>query len=101
MVDTLSRLRRLRVVRALLVAGTVALASGPAWAQDKPAAKTPRPVITLAQGGEIALEFFPQGAPRRVQNFLALARPGLYDGQPLHRVAPGFVLQRGAPDRSG
>ena len=79
MAGTLSRLRRLRVVRALLVAGTVALASGPAWAQDKPAAKTPRAVITLAKGGEIVLEFFPQDAPRHVQNFLALAKKGFYE----------------------
>src|SRR5437867_9699765 len=97
MAGTLSRLRRLRVVRALLVAGTVALASGPAWAQDKPAAKTPRAVITLAKGGEIVLEFFPQDAPRHVQNFLALAKKGFYDGQRVHRVEPGFVVQFGDP----
>src|SRR5205809_4470197 len=97
MAGTLSRLRRLRVVRALLVAGTVALASGPAWAQDKPAAKTPRAVITLAKGGEIVLEFFPQDAPRHVQNFLALAGKGFYDGQRVHRVEPGFVVQFGDP----
>src|SRR5438093_12273413 len=97
MAGTLSRLRRLRVVRALLVAGTVALASGPAWAQDEPAAKTPRAVITLAKGGEIVLEFFPQDAPRHVQNFLALAKKGFYDGQSVHRVEPGFVVQVGGP----
>src|SRR2546426_6885551 len=97
MVGTLSRLRRLRVVRALLVVGTVALASGPAWAQDKPAAKTPRAVVTLAKGGEIVLEFFPQDAPRHVQNFLALAKKGFYDGQRVHRVEPGFVVQVGGP----
>src|SRR5437879_12315652 len=97
MVDTLSRLRGLRVVRALLVAGTVALASGPAWAQDKAAAKTPRAVITLAKGGEIVLEFFPQDAPRHVQNFLALAKKGFYDGQRVHRVERGFVVQFGDP----
>src|SRR2546427_10972138 len=97
MVGTLSRLRRLRVVRALLVVGAVALASGPAWAQDKPAAKTPRAVVTLAKGGEIVLEFFPQDAPRHVQNFLALAKKGFYDGQRVHRVEPGFVVQFGDP----
>src|SRR3989442_9656605 len=97
MVGTLSRLRRLRVVRALLVVGRVALGSGPAWAQDKPAAKTPRAVVTLAKGGEIVLEFFPQDAPRHVQNFLTLAKKGFYDGQRVHRVEPNFVVQFGDP----
>jgi len=94
---TLSRLALLRTVRALLVVGAVALASGVTGAQDKPAAKTPRAVLTLAKGGEIVLEFFPQDAPRHVQNFIALAKKGFYDGQRVHRVEPAFVVQFGDP----
>src|SRR5204863_385584 len=97
MISALSPLRPLPVLRALLVVGAVALGAGSAWAQDKPAVRTPRAVITLAKGGEIVLEFFPQDAPRHVQNFLALAKKGFYDGQRVHRVEPGFVVQFGDP----
>jgi cyclophilin family peptidyl-prolyl cis-trans isomerase len=85
------------MIRALLLVAVVAVASAPAWAQDKPAAKTPRAVITLAKGGEITLEFWPQDAPKHVENFLALARKGFYDGQRVHRVEKGFVVQFGDP----
>jgi cyclophilin family peptidyl-prolyl cis-trans isomerase len=85
------------MIRALLLVAVVAVASAPAWAQDKPAAKTPRAVITLAKGGEITLEFWPQDAPKHVENFLGLARKGFYDGQRVHRVEKGFVVQFGDP----
>jgi cyclophilin family peptidyl-prolyl cis-trans isomerase len=32
-----------------------------------------------------------------VENFVALARKGFYDGQRVHRVEPGFVVQFGDP----
>ena len=73
------------------------LGSGSAWAQDKPAVRTPRAVMTLEKGGEIVLEFFPQDAPRHVENFLALAKKGFYDGQRVHRVERGFVVKFGDP----
>lgn len=82
------------MVRGLLVLATVVLLAAPAWAQG---AKTPRVVITLDKGGTIELEFFPKDAPRHVENFLALARKGFYDGQRVHRVEPKFVVQFGDP----
>lgn len=89
------------MIRALLLVVAIVLASVPAWAQDKPAtkpaARTPRAVITLAKGGEIVLEFFPKDAPNHVENFLKLARKGFYDGQRVHRVETGFVVQFGDP----
>ena len=66
-----------------------------AWAQAPP--KTPTAVITLDKGGEITLEFFPADAPNHVKNFLDLARKGFYDGQRVHRVERGFVVQFGDP----
>src|SRR5207248_8127121 len=97
MISALSPLRPRPVLRALLVVGAVARGVGSAWAQDKPAVRTPRAVMTLEKGGEIVLEFFPQDAPRHVENFLALAKKGFYDGERVHRVERGFVVQFGDP----
>ncbi len=75
------------------------LVTVPALAQETkaPGAKPARAVITMEKGGEIVLEFFPEDAPRHVENFLALAGKGFYDGQRVHRVEPKFVVQFGDP----
>jgi len=58
-------------------------------------------VITLEKGGEIAIEFFPEDAPKTVENFVTLAKKGFYDGLKFHRVVPGFVVQGGDPKGDG
>src|SRR2546429_502505 len=58
-------------------------------------------LITLDNGNEIGLEFFPQAAPRTVENFVTLARKGFYNGLTFHRVVPGFVVQGGCPKGTG
>jgi peptidylprolyl isomerase len=57
--------------------------------------------ITLAKGGEIVLELFPEEAPITVNNFVFLACQGFYDGVTFHRVIPGFVAQGGDPTGTG
>jgi len=81
----------------LLALVVAVLVTAPALAQDRPVVKPPTAVITLENGGEITLEFFPADAPKHVENFLKLARAGFYDGQRFHRVEPGFVVQLGDP----
>ena len=54
-------------------------------------------VITMQKGGEIRVEFFPEDAPKTVENFVKLAGEGFYDGQFFHRVEPKFVVQAGDP----
>jgi cyclophilin family peptidyl-prolyl cis-trans isomerase len=44
------------------------------------------------------LEFFPDAAPKTVENFIKLAKSGFYDGLVFHRIVPGFVIQRGDPN---
>jgi peptidyl-prolyl cis-trans isomerase B (cyclophilin B) len=91
----------LRTLTTLSIA--VALTVAPARAQDKPAPKpaakpaAPTAVITLDKGGRIVLEFFPEDAPKHVENFLKLARQKFYDGQRVHRVEKKFVVQFGDP----
>jgi peptidyl-prolyl cis-trans isomerase B (cyclophilin B) len=58
-------------------------------------------VITLEQGGEIRLEFYPEDAPKTVENFVTLAKKGFYNGLNFHRVVPDFVVQGGCPKGNG
>jgi cyclophilin family peptidyl-prolyl cis-trans isomerase len=48
--------------------------------------------------GDIELEFFPDAAPKTVENFIKLAKSGFYDGLAFHRIVPGFVIQGGDPN---
>jgi peptidyl-prolyl cis-trans isomerase B (cyclophilin B) len=51
--------------------------------------------------GTIELEFWPDVAPKTVENFLTLARKGYYNGLIFHRVIPGFMIQGGCPQGTG
>jgi cyclophilin family peptidyl-prolyl cis-trans isomerase len=51
--------------------------------------------------GDIVMDLDPRIAPNSVNNFIALARKGYYDGLKFHRVEPGFVIQGGDPEGSG
>ncbi len=51
--------------------------------------------------GTIVMDLDPQLAPKTVNNFVALARRGFYDGLTFHRVVPTFVIQGGCPEGTG
>src|SRR3954449_13128962 len=51
--------------------------------------------------GPIAIELFPEDAPKTVENFVTLARDGFYDGLTFHRVIPDFMVQAGCPKGDG
>jgi len=61
------------------------------------------PIITIEMedGGIIKAELYPQTAPNTVNNFIALAKAGYYDGLVFHRVIPGFMIQGGCPQGTG
>ena len=59
-----------------------------------------RATITTDRG-PIVMDLDPQLAPNTVNNFVALARQGYYDGLTFHRVVPEFVIQGGCPEGSG
>jgi peptidyl-prolyl cis-trans isomerase B (cyclophilin B) len=48
--------------------------------------------------GEIDIRFFPDAAPKHVENFIGLAEKGYYNGTKFHRVIPGFMIQGGDPN---
>lgn len=68
----------------------------PATATDaqEPAPAPPRVRLETTMG-EIVLELDAAAAPRTVENFLAYAREGHYNGTIFHRVVPGLLVQGG------
>ena len=58
-------------------------------------------VMTLENGNEIRIEFYPEDAPKTVENFVTLAQKGFYNGLTFHRVVPDFVVQGGDPKGNG
>lgn len=45
--------------------------------------------------GDISIRFFPEAAPKAVENFLTLAKEGKYDGVIFHRIIENFMIQGG------
>jgi cyclophilin family peptidyl-prolyl cis-trans isomerase len=58
-------------------------------------------VTITTDRGDIVMVLDPSIAPLSVNNFVALARDGFYDGLTFHRVEPGFVIQGGCPTGNG
>ena len=48
--------------------------------------------------GTMILEFWPEVAPRTVDNFKALAKTNFYDGTAFHRIMATFMIQGGDPN---
>ncbi len=53
--------------------------------------------VIKTSAGEMVLGFWPEVAPRTVENFKKLAREGFYDGTCFHRIVKGFMIQGGDP----
>ena len=53
-------------------------------------------VIKTADG-EMVVEFWPDVAPKTVENFKKLANEKFYDGTAFHRIIKGFMIQGGDP----
>jgi peptidyl-prolyl cis-trans isomerase B (cyclophilin B) len=83
---------------------------GPFAQVKKKAAQQPQAESTVTPGlaaefeavittdlGVIRFEFLPDKAPKHVQQFISLARGGLYDGSAFHRVYSRGLIQGGDP----
>jgi peptidyl-prolyl cis-trans isomerase B (cyclophilin B) len=53
--------------------------------------------VIKTSAGEMVVEFWPDIAPKTVQNFKTLAQKGFYDGTAFHRIVKGFMIQGGDP----
>jgi cyclophilin family peptidyl-prolyl cis-trans isomerase len=94
---------RLPMLFALLLAPLLAAATvvpAPVSPPPAQAAPAPRPdsprVLLVTSMGEILVELDAAAAPATVENFLAYARDGHYNGTTFHRAIPGLLLQGGA-----
>ncbi|MBQ8722679.1 MAG: peptidylprolyl isomerase, partial [Opitutales bacterium] len=53
-------------------------------------------VINTTEGA-MAVEFWPDVAPKTVENFKKLAKSGFYNVTCFHRIISGFMIQGGDP----
>ena len=51
----------------------------------------------LTSEGEIKIRFFPEQAPKAVENFVTHSKNGYYNGLTFHRVICDFMIQGGDP----
>jgi peptidyl-prolyl cis-trans isomerase B (cyclophilin B) len=66
--------------------------------QKRTMSNTPNEVAVMQTTcGEMTIEFWPEVAPKTVENFKKLAREGFYDGTCFHRIIKGFMIQGGDP----
>ena len=88
------------VVVTLVLGGSLLLGMGALFAADKASmekaegVKGPKATIKT-KFGDMDVVFFPEKAPKHVENFIALAKSGFYNGTIFHRVIPGFMIQIG------
>ena len=53
--------------------------------------------VIKTSAGEMAVELWPEVAPKTVENFKTLAQTGFYDGTAFHRIVKDFMIQGGDP----
>jgi peptidyl-prolyl cis-trans isomerase B (cyclophilin B) len=92
---------RLCLLSALAVVAGLALSScsnkQESMKESSAAGSTPRAIIHTNYG-DMTVEFWPDVAPRTVENFLKLSRENFYNGTAFHRVIKGFMIQGGCPN---
>ena len=57
--------------------------------------------IITTNHGEIKVRFFPEIAPKAVENFKTHSKNGYYDSVGFHRIIKDFMIQGGDPDGMG
>ena len=78
---------------SLLAAFTFSLAALPSVR----AADVKEVAVLKTSAGEMVVEFWPEVAPKTVENFIKLAKEGFYDGTAFHRIIKDFMIQGGDP----
>ena len=84
------------VVALVLSSALVFAQAGKAPAAKKSAGAGPVLVVETVKG-TFEIETYPKEAPKTVEHVVALVKRRFYNGQRVHRVVPGFVIQFGDP----
>ncbi len=63
-----------------------------------PAAAVAEVAVMKTSAGEMVFEFWPDVAPKTVENFKKLARSGFYEHTAFHRIIKDFMIQGGCPN---
>ena len=80
----------------LVVAASIIAIGGAAFAQGRTSPGAgPSIVVVETEKGTFEFETYPNEAPKTVAHILALINKRFYNGQRVHRVVPGFVVQFG------
>jgi len=100
---------------AVTIAATVLLSAGWAFAAEETKSEPPKTepatvtnkeekkvdnkevAVISTSAGTMVIEFWPDVAPKTVENFKKLAGEGFYDGTCFHRVIKDFMIQGGDP----
>jgi peptidyl-prolyl cis-trans isomerase B (cyclophilin B) len=72
-------------------------ATKPDSKQETKNVNTHETAVIKTTEGEMVIEFWPDVAPKTVENFKKLAKEGFYNGTCFHRVIKGFMIQAGDP----
>jgi peptidyl-prolyl cis-trans isomerase B (cyclophilin B) len=87
-----------RILFPVLLGLTAMLLSACKQEPSAAAAATPEAAVIKTSAGEMVVEFWPDVAPKTVENFKKLAKSGFYDGTAFHRIIKGFMIQGGCPN---
>jgi cyclophilin family peptidyl-prolyl cis-trans isomerase len=92
--------RIISIITAFALCGTMMIftaVSASAKTTDQTASPKEGDTIAILHTnyGDIAMNFFPDEAPKGVENFQTLAKDGKYDDTIFHRVRQNFVIQGG------
>lgn len=86
----------MKLVAKLFVAASVIALGGVAFAQARTSPGAgPSIVVVETEKGTFEFETYPNEAPKTVAHILGLINQRFYNGQRVHRVVPGFVMQFG------
>ena len=89
---------KLSILIAMLCAVFFAAAQlGAEERKESPMNKSNEVAVIKTIEGDMVAEFWPDVAPKTVENFKKLARQGFYDGTAFHRIIKGFMIQGGDP----
>ena len=65
---------------------------------SNPVAPANEVAVIKTNYGELTIAFWPDVAPKTVENFKKLATEGFYNGTAFHRIIKGFMIQGGCPN---